>query len=457
MGAKDTIVALSSGKGKSAISVIRLSGQDSYAVVESCVAPTTSFGELAVKAVGLFTFVDPQSKRVVDHVTAVKYHGPHSFTGENMVELFCHGSEIVVEKILTVLVRRGAIYAERGEFTQRAYLNGKFDLLSAEAILGIVESRSEQQLASSVDAYFGGSRRILQAWKNAISNVLRDTEAAIEFPEEGDVVSKERQKSRDEIGRIIKEIEKAIAIKEKAKIIEKGISVPIVGVPNAGKSSLFNLLLECDRSIVHWKEGTTRDSISEEILIGGEKIRLVDTAGLRKTRNQVEKLGIEKTEALIRISAMIIWVSPADSRITPYEEKMAKGGAKSRLVCIISKDDQGSAGSKKSFCENENIPFVSSCLLDTKHREDIVSFISKQIDIRLGGLEIPSVIRNQRQEAVVINLLRDLKDAENSTTCGDEVYARFLRKALDDIGEIIGETTSEEIIKSIFSEFCIGK
>jgi tRNA modification GTPase len=457
MRAKDTIVALSSGKGRSAISVIRLSGPESCALVEPCLASATSFCRLPAKAVGLFTFVDPHSKRLIDHLTAVKYHSPHSFTGENMVELFCHGSEIVVEKILMVLVRRGAVYAERGEFTQRAYWNGKFDLLSAEAILGIVDSKSEQQLASSVDAYFGGSRRILEAWKNAISNALRDTEAAIEFPEEGDVVAKERQKSKDEIGRIIKEIEKDIAMKEKARIIERGITVPIVGIPNAGKSSLFNMLLECDRSIVHWKEGTTRDSISEEILIGGEKIRLVDTAGLRKTRNQVEKLGIEKTEALIRMSAMIIWVSPADTGITPYEEKMAKGGGKSRLVCIISKDDMGSAGSKKSFCENENIPFVSACLLNTKHREDIVSFISKQIDTRLSGLEIPSVIRNQRQEAVVSNILQDLKDAQDGRRCGDEVYARFLRKALDDIGQIIGETTSEEIIKSIFSEFCIGK
>jgi tRNA modification GTPase len=457
MGAKDTIIALSSGKGKSAISVIRLSGSGSCALVGSCLAPATSFGKLAAKAVGLFTFVDPQSKRLIDHVTAVKYHSPHSFTGENMVELFCHGSEIVVEKILTVLVRLGAVYAERGEFTQRAYWNGKFDLLSAEAILGIVESRSEQQLASSVDAYFGGSRRILQAWKNAISDVLRDTEAAIEFPEEGDVVLKGMQEKEDRIDRIIKEIEKDIVIKEMAKIIEKGINVPIVGIPNAGKSSLFNLLLECDRSIVHWKEGTTRDSISEEIMIGGEKIRLVDTAGLRKTRNQVEMLGIGKTEALIRMSAMIIWVTPADTRITLYEKKMVMSGVKSRLVCIISKEDQSSAGSKRTFCENENIPFVSSCLLDTKRREDIVSFISEQIETRMGGLEIPSVIRNQRQETVVNNLLQDLKEAQSSRRSGDDIFARFLRKALDDIGEIIGETTSDEIIKSIFSEFCIGK
>lgn len=457
MRAKDTIVALSSGKGRSAIAVIRLSGLDSFSLVESCFAPGSPFNRQPEKTVGLFTFVNPQTKRKIDHITAIKYRGPHSFTGEDMVELFCHGSEIVVEKILTVLVDSGAVYAERGEFTRRAYCNGKFDLISAEAILGIIESRSEQEYASSVDAYFGGCRKRIQTWKKTIKEVLRDIEATIEFPEEDDVVLNRKHKDRDRIGEIVKEIEKDIKNKEKAKIIEKGINIPIVGIPNAGKSSLFNLLLEYDRSIVHWQEGTTRDSVSEEIQIGTEKFRLIDTAGLRKTKKQVELMGIEKTEELIRNSAMVIWVTSADSQTTDHEKDMVSKGAKQRIICIISKEDLGLAAKKKAFCKKENIPFISLCLLDTKQREKLVSFIIDQIDKKIGTIEMPSVIRNQRQELAACRLLQNLKDAQKCRKSGEEVYARFLQKALEDIGQIIGETTSEEILNSIFSEFCIGK
>ena len=374
-----------------------------------------------------------------------------------MVELFCHGSEIVVEKVLTALVDCGAVYAERGEFTRRAYCNGKFDLITAEAILGIIESRSEQEHFSFVDAYFGSSGKRLQKWKNAIKDVLKDIEAIIEFPEEDDVLMQRKKKGRDDIDVIIKEMEKDIKNKENAKIIEKGIIVPIVGIPNAGKSSLFNLLLECDRSIVHWQEGTTRDSVSEEIQIGTEKIMLVDTAGLRKTKNQVELMGIEKTEELIQKSAMILWVTPADGLISAHEKTLIASGAKQRIVCIISKEDRGQAEEKKVFCKRENIPFVSSCLLKKKQREKLVSFVRDQIEKKIGAIEMPSVIRNKRQETAVCRLLQNLKDAQKSRKSGEEVYSRFLQRALEDIGQIIGETTSDEILNSIFSEFCIGK
>jgi tRNA modification GTPase len=457
MGAKDTVVALSSGKGKSAIAVIRLSGPDSFSCVESCLVPGSSFGKQPEKTVGLFTFVNPQTKRKIDHICATKYRGPHSFTGEDMVELFCHGSEIVVENILTALVDCGAAYAERGEFTRRAYCNGKFDLITAEAIHGIIESRSEQEHFSFIEAYFGSSRKRLQEWKNAIKDVLRDIEAIIEFPEEDDVLIQRKRRDQDGIAKIIKEMELDIKNKEDAKMIEKGIIIPIVGIPNAGKSSLFNLLLECDRSIVHWQEGTTRDSVSEEIQIGTEKIMLVDTAGLRKTKNQVELMGIGKTEELIRNSAMILWVTPADGPISAHEKTMLSSEAKQRIVCIMSKEDLGLAEEKKVFCSKENIPFISSCLFDKERREKLVSFIRDQVEKKIGAIEMPSVIRNKRQELAVCRLLQNLKDAQNNRKSGEEVYSRFLQRALEDIGQIIGKTTSDEILNRIFSEFCIGK
>jgi tRNA modification GTPase len=457
MGSKDTVIALASGKGKSAIAVIRLSGPGSFSLVETCLSPGSSFGVQPAKTVGLFTFIDPQTKQKVDHITAIKYCGPHSFTGEDMVELFCHGSEIVVEKILTSIVACGAVYAERGEFTRRAFCNGKFDLVKAEAILGIIDSKSDREYASSVDAYFGGTRKKILVWKNEIKSILKDIEARIEFPEEDDVCVKAKTIKDDKIEQIIKDIEKDIKRRQKAKIIEKGINVPIVGVPNAGKSSLFNLLLESDRSIVHWKEGTTRDSVSEEIQIGTEKIRLIDTAGLRKTENQVEQIGIAKTEDLIRSSAMILWITPAESPITIHEKEMVLDKALQRIICVISKTDLGLPVKKEAFCKEKEIPFISLCLVDIQQRQKIVSFLSEQINKKIGAIETPSVIRNQRQEAAACRLLQNLSDAQMNKKGGEEVYARFLQRALEEIGQIIGETTNDEILNSIFSEFCIGK
>jgi tRNA modification GTPase len=457
MGDRDTIVALSSGKGRSALAVVRLSGNAAFSIVEACLVPRRSFCGQPPQALRLFTFVNPQTKKEIDQVTAVKYVKPCSYSGEDMVELFCHGSEIVVEKILSVLMDCGAIGAERGDFTRRAFLNGKIDLVKAEAVNQLIECESDRALESSVEAYFGGYRKSLLKWKLAIKAVLAGIEAKIEFPEEDDVLEKKKDKDWKKIEEITKEIKKDIINKEKSKIIENGITIPIVGIPNAGKSSLFNLLLECDRSIVHWEEGTTRDSISEEALFGTEKVRLLDTAGLRDTKNQVEMIGIGKTEETIRNSTLVVWVTAADRKITRHEEAMVAGDANKNVICIISKEDLGNAKGKKAFLKKERIPFVSACLLKKSQRNSLVSFIGDQILKKTSSIEMPSVIHNKRQETIIRHLLQNLKDAEKGLKNGEEVCARYLQKALEDIGQYAGETTSDEILNSIFSEFCIGK
>jgi tRNA modification GTPase len=457
MAARDTVVALSSGKGKGAIAVIRVSGPSSGAIFEKCLVSSKPFKGLPARTIGLFSFVNPQSQKTIDQVTAIKHLRPRSFTGEDMVELFCHGSEVVVEKIISVIMDCGAEYAQRGEFTKRAYLNGKFDLVKAEAINQLIESRSDRALESAVHAYFGGYRKSLFTWKQTIKDILRDLEAKIEFPDEDDVLEKGKDNDKEKIEEILKEIKKDINKKQKAEIIEKGINIPIVGISNAGKSSLFNLLLESDRSIVHWEEGTTRDCVSEEIQIGTEKIRLLDTAGLRKTKNRVEMMGIRKTRDHIHNAAIVIWVTPADRPITRQEKTTVLGEAQPRIICIISKDDLCPAEEKRAFLLREKIPFMSACLIHNRQRGKLISFINRQIGKKTGSIEMPGVIQNKRQENVARSLLQHLEEAREGRNTGEEICVRFLQKALEDLGQFVGETTSEEILNSIFSEFCIGK
>jgi tRNA modification GTPase len=300
----------------------------------------------------------------------------------------------------------------------------------------------------------GGYKQKLLQWKNTIKEILRDIEAEIEFPEEDDV----RNNKKEQIKKIVKtrkEIELEVKKKEKSEVIEKGINVPIVGITNAGKSSLFNLLLESDRSIVHWEEGTTRDMVGEDILLAGEKIRLLDTAGLRNTENPVEKIGIKKTWEYIHNTALFIWVTPADAHITEHEMVLIK--EKGKKICVISKTDLMNGKTKKEFCRKNGIPCIGASLTDKQERERIVGFIGKWVEKTLGSFVFSNIIRNQRQRYIAKRMAERLHTVESLCDPGEEILSLHLRNVLDDIGDFVGETTNEEILNSIFSEFCIGK
>lgn len=453
----NTIVALSSGKGNAAIAVIRLSGSKAIQIVDSCLSSKNLLSEKKSKTINVFSFLNPDDDSIVDQITAVKYDKPNSFTGENMVEIFCHGGEIIVEKIILMLLKKGAIYAEKGEFTRRAFLNKKFDLLQAESIAQMIDSKTEREYRKAIKGYFGGYKNVFLKWKESIIKILIDIEAAIEFSEEDDIKKNNDNGEIKILKKIIKEIESEVNKKEKAKIIEKGINIPIVGVPNAGKSSLFNLILECDRSIVHWEEGTTRDTISEEITIGNEKIRLIDTAGLRETNNIVELQGIKKTNELISNAPIVVWVTPANINIDNNEVDLIKNVNSERIICIQSKVDLGINEEKNKWINKKKIKKVESCLLNNINREILIDFISTEIRERIGSIEIPEFIRNKRQEECALKIAEYLKNAEQTILFQQEICAQYLKKALEQIGNFVGDITNEEVLNRIFSEFCIGK
>jgi tRNA modification GTPase len=450
----NTIAALSSGRGKSAIAVIRISGKDAFYIAAKCLEPSKIFQKSAPNNIRLYRFISQPSQRTIDQITAVKYKAPQTYTGEDLVELFCHGSEIIIEKILSELLKNGAVIAEKGEFTRRAYLNGKLDLVKAEAIRGLIDSRGEKEYEAAIDIYLGSYKQKLIQWKNTIKEILCDIEAGIEFPEEDDV----KNIKKEQIKKIIKtrkEIELEVKRKEKSEVIEKGINIPIVGITNAGKSSLFNLLLESDRSIVSWEEGTTRDMVGEDILLAGERIRLLDTAGLRNTENPIEKIGIKKTWDYIHNTPFFIWVTPADVTITEHEKVLVK--EKGKKICVISKTDLMNGKTKIEFCKANGIPYICACLTDKQGRGKIIDFIGKQIAKTLDSFTFSDIVCSQRQRYLGHRMAKRLRSVESFSGMGEEILSLCLRNVLDDIKEFVGETTNEEILKSIFSEFCIGK
>jgi tRNA modification GTPase len=454
----ETIVALATGRGNSALAIIRISGKNSFEIISKCLFPSEKFIHASPKNINLFKIIDNDEKQTVDEITAIKYQNPESYTGEDMVEIICHGSEIVIEEILSLLIKKGIRFAKKGEFTRRAYLNGKMDLLKAESINQIINSTNKWNYKNALEMYSGESKRVLLGWKKEIVTILTEIEARIEFPEEDDWDSK-RIEYKKNIKSLSKKIENELIKRQKINIINSGFTIPIVGIANAGKSSLFNLIMGFDRTIVHHEEGTTRDAISEEIKIKGEKVKIIDTAGFNETKNQIELIGIEKSLEYIKNGNLIIIVSPADKETNEYEKKILTEIKKEKIIVIISKKDIKNSGKKKEEIEKFDIPYIEACLINDKDRNEIIDFIGAHTEKSIKEQnEECGIICNKRQEEIIIRINNRVKAIlEKIEFNFEEIISYEFKEILRDLEEFVGETSNEEILNAIFSEFCIGK
>ncbi|MBD3391014.1 MAG: GTP-binding protein, partial [Chitinivibrionales bacterium] len=306
-----TITALATPRGAAALAMIRVSGPDAFSIVKACLDARERFDRLGARRLALVRFTGPVAGEVVDEVSIVKYAAPGSYTGEDTVEITCHGGLAVVERILEELMDAGAVYAVPGEFTKRAFLNGKMDLARAESVHQVVQSRTTAQHRRAVWNYFGGYRRKLEAWRAGVEEIVSLLETGIEFEEEhevGDV----SERARENACRLLSDVEKELEGRESMRERERGVQVAFVGPPNAGKSTLLNLVLGYERSIVFGDEGTTRDAVSEWVTWHGHDVKFIDSAGLRSTDQEVERLGVERTWAYIEKCDLVVLVTAAD-------------------------------------------------------------------------------------------------------------------------------------------------
>lgn len=458
MEENDTIAALSTGKGNAAMAIIRISGKKAFEKLGKLMKPEKRFLNSAPKEIHCYQFYDLENKRIVDGITAIKYASPRSFTGENMVEILCHGGEIVVEEILSCLLRRGIRLAKRGEFTKRAFLNGKVDILQAEAIGQIIQCNSKKQYQRAIEIYNGNGERKIGEWKEKIKSILVDCEAAIEFPDEDDILSKKSNHIK-KIKDVYSDIKKEIKSREKIKTIENGIAVPIVGIANAGKSTLFNKIVGFERVLVHHEEGTTRDAISEEILIGGERITLIDTAGISETKNEIEKMGIKKSWENIEKGSIIIWVTPANQKINEIEKGIIKKIKKRKILGIVTKKDLNTGEEKEEILKKMGFPYIVVSLIEEKESNKIQQFIINNIEKSINESEIENgIICTKRQEELLLRTIKKFERIRNKENfSSEEIISHELKNVLKDLDEFVGETTNENILNEIFNQFCIGK
>ena len=452
----DTIVALSTPAGKGAIAVIRLSGPEAISITNT-IFYGKNLEEQASHTLHFGTIRD--EGKIIDEVVVSLFKAPHSYTKENVVEISCHGSDYIVEQIIKATLKQNARLAQAGEFTKRAFLNGQFDLAQAEAVADLIASDSRLSHEVAMKQMRGGFSQEIKNLRAQLIHFASMIELELDFGEE-DVEFADRAALQNLIFQIQKVIRDLLKSFEFGNVIKQGVPVVIVGKPNAGKSTLLNVLLNEERAIVSDVAGTTRDVIEDEISIEGIHFRFIDTAGLRETQDKVEAIGVERTLKKVEEAAIILYLF--DIQITSpaalaQEIKALELSEKTTLLAIANKIDTLAATNL------ENYTLVADCIaISASEKLGIENLRQKLLDkVRVNQLDTSNqtILTNLRHYQNLEQTNAALNDVLTGLNEGISNYflASDIRRALYALGEITGEITTDDLLENIFSKFCIGK
>ncbi len=443
-----TIAAIASPPGTGAVSLIRVSGGEAAKITSSVFrGKAASAWRPRQQNFGRIFDTDGDT---VDEVLLTWFPAPHSFTGEEVVEIACHGGVVVTGKVLKAILSAGAEAAEPGEFSQRAFFNGKIDLTQAEAIMDLISAQTELAMKAANQQLEGRLGRDLEQLRQSLIGLIAHLEAYIDFPEE-DIDPDSNDGLMKRCLEITSQIDRWLGTADQGKILREGVRTVICGAPNAGKSSLLNLLLGFDRAIVNETAGTTRDTIEEVINLRGIPLRLIDTAGIREGGEAIEKEGIQRTFAEIRNAELVIHV--VDSSAANPSDAISEFADSARVLTLLNKSD---LPLHSDWADAKGFPL--SCVGD----ENIEALKDHLFDSLTSGGRFDSsslVSINARHQACLNRAREAMVAAEANLRAGEspEFVAMDLRAALESIGDVIGKTDIEEILGEIFSSFCIGK
>lgn len=466
----DTIAAIAAGGGApSAIGVVRVSGPDCFAACGRVFRSARPFEELEARRMVLGEFLDREG-RVLDRGLAVRFPEPRSYTGEDSAEFHCHGSPVVLREVLAALFAAGARQAGPGEFTKRAFLNGRLDLTQAEAVIDLIDAETAAAARNAAAQLDGGLRRALEPIQEALLDITSRFYAVVDYPDE-DI----QDAGPEEIAAALRRAEGALtallATCKRGKVLKRGVRTAIVGLPNAGKSSLLNALAGYERAIVTDIPGTTRDTVEESVLCGGVLLRLIDTAGLRETEDQVEKLGVERSRRAMEEAELILLVRDGAAEACPENKghweaealllnQVARTGKP--WLCVESKCDLTGphAFSVGLIQKDANNPAACLCVSSVTGQgldrlEEAVAALFPAGDPGEAG----SLLTDQRQEDAARRALDAVRRGRAALEGGltPDAALTDAEEALDAIGELTGRTAKEEIVERIFSRFCVGK
>ncbi len=453
----DTIVAISTAVGNSGIGIIRMSGENSFEIIKKIFKTKTKKVNITPNTINYGYIADRDE--IIDEVLVSFFKSPKSFTRENMCEINSHGGIIIMNQILDLCLKNGARMAEPGEFTKRAFLNGRIDLSQAEAVIDIINAKSEKESKALIKQLEGGLSERMAKIKEKVMAILVDIEASIDYPEY-DV----EEVTSNRILNVMKDIEKDLySLKEtfvNGKILKEGINVAIIGRPNAGKSSLLNAILKEDRAIVTEYEGTTRDTIEEFIQIDGIPIKIIDTAGIRQTEDYIEKIGIDKSEKVANEADLVIAIVDSSKELNVEDEKILNFIRDKKSIIILNKIDL------KSRVKEEDIkkivtdkPIISLSALCKEGIDLLYKKISELYKFNEIEIDDSLTITNNRHKNSINNMINSVEKSVNSIKLKMpiDIITINITEILNEIGKITGESVSEDIVNEIFKKFCLGK
>ena len=454
---QDTIVALATPSGAGAIAIIRLSGKEAITIAAKIFNSISGKELLKQKShtVHLGNIVD--GSRIIDEVLATVFKNPNSYTGENVVEFSCHGSSYIQQEIIQLLLRKGCRMATAGEFTLQAFLNGKMDLSQAEAVADLIASDSKASHQLAIQQMRGGFSTEIEELRIQLLNFASLIELELDFSEE-DVEFANREEFQKLIKKITNLLKKLIDSFATGNVLKNGIPVAIVGRPNSGKSTLLNSLLNEERAIVSNIAGTTRDTIEDEITIGGIRFRFIDTAGLRETTDEIEKIGVERAlEKLEKSSIYIYLFDSTEMSVLEVKKELDSFTTNSKQLIVANKIDKASK-EELSAINNSDLPFLT---ISAKSK-DSLDLLSNSL-LNIAGIEALDsnqlMVTNSRHYDVLIKSLEEISKVQegiDNHLTGD-LLAIDLRQALYFLGEITGKVSNDDLLGNIFANFCIGK
>ena len=475
---KDTIAAISTGMTNSGIGIVRLSGSEALEIADKVYRGKENITEVTDHTIHYGHITD--GEETIDEVLMMVMHGPGTFTGEDTVEINCHGGTYVVSRVLETVLKYGARAAEPGEFTKRAFLNGKMDLSQAEAVIDLINSENEYALQSSVSQLKGSVKSAINELRSKILYHTAFIETALDDPEHisvdgyGEILKVVSEE-------IIEKLQKLIDSADDGRIMKEGIQTVIVGKPNAGKSSLLNLLAGHDRAIVTDIAGTTRDVLEEQIRLQGLNLNVIDTAGIRQTENLVEKMGVDKAKEYAQKADLIIYVVDASKKLDENDEKIMELIYDKKAIILLNKSDlktvvdenlirkkisdlkkeaeQTEKSEGQTYKVSENIPVIQ---ISAKEEQGIQTFQDTVKEMFLRGnisFNEEIYITNARQKSALVSAMESMKKVIESIEKGmpEDFYSIDLMDAYEELGNITGESMGEDLVNEIFSKFCMGK
>ena len=454
----DTIAAIATGMNTAGIGIIRISGDDSFSVVKKIFRSPSGKSLSSVNSHQVYYGYIYDNDEMIDEVLVIPMKAPRSYTTEDTIEIDCHGGLVVMNRILETVIKNGARVAEPGEFTKRAFLGGRIDLSKAEAVADLIDSKNKYAASNSLKILTGRLYRHLSEIKEKVLYEIAYIEAAIDDPEHYDLTGYPEELS-DKIIVFISEIEKLIDSYKNGKILHEGINTVILGKPNAGKSSILNTLLGVERAIVTDIAGTTRDSISEQIIINGINLNITDTAGIRDTDDTVESIGVNRSKELAESADLILMVIDSSVSLDSSDYEIFDIIKDKQALILYNKNDLKPAVSLNEIEKYSHHPVIS---VSAKENSGIDLFRKYVTDNFINGsikYNDEIFISNQRQLQLLTDSVNSLKNVLLSIENGmpEDCFSIDLTNAYEDLCMIIGESVGEDVVNEIFSRFCMGK